>query len=1105
MKTEKHKDTNEAHNKLDWGKYDWRQFEQICFEYIKTVYSAKFYKTQLTQAQKDAGRDIIIKGKFEEYEAWGECKAHKRNIDLSTIGKNIVLALSHQINKAIFFSVSRITLNTRIEILTVAQEHGFEVLFLDDSILDQAILSCKKVARKYFRKEYEVYVEKNESSIWIDTFLSEYQYAEDAKNNFKMQYHLQNGFQIYLHIFIKNMRNTHIVNLHITLKNINNSDLLFYETKYDLNGSVAPFSDLMHTFRGIVFSPKGNITLPDVEIICTLDNGMHFYKILKVGEVDASDIWKAPYINTNCTTFFSEVTKLLQNVVPENYVRVLYIYGNSGTGKSRLMNEIENKAYESLYRVIHIDFREKDNLFALQDFLMALLSLPSTKYKMNLHLTEFIDTFCSQIDEDTLCLLYDFLYLGNTVSYNELTHAILNVLVNTTKDKPTLISLDNIQELNKDYQILFWNILECCRQISIPVCFSLSHNKERKPHIKHILAEYLCTLGNEKENYILSYKCDALSLKDATLLMCQLLHLTSESEKCIEQVLIQNGTLPIDVLLLAKEFSQEDSLFCKIQNNQYIVSPHILIEYSKRVELSTEQLINNRLENMAVNADDQQVYHDFFSLICLFDGNLPVEIFEECGFDNKILLVTNMCLITKVNCRENVITFYHEKFYVFFLHKNCTISTALLRKLYYCYQNYKNEKIINKYIYIKILVALKKTNEAITCGLAALKYYDTEHQRGYESLLCELLLEMIDPISEPVKYFQILLLQADIWLENVNISEAEKLFDQAAQIIKDNYVLFESNDITHFYHRYVNQKLHTLQYDKAIDVLKVFEKLHNLNSNSALIIDDRYCVALYSLGREKEALEKINAVIRLASTLQDNTWLSIAYSDKAFTYLFNSKTVNKIVSNFKKAIEHFEKSNDRNSISRNIEISIQSAIVSILENNILEAAYALQRSIHTAEKNSHGYLAIPSYNLYAYTLMLQEEIDEAIIALKKGLSYANICSNEKALISIYNNLGNIYVEKKIYPQALEYYKASYQVLKRICLPSNALRYRELICNITKLSSFLNDKDILDDLFLNYSFVGLENYVVSEENNISTSIVARNYGLMSYNGWDYLYY
>ena len=68
--------------------------------------------------------------------------------------------------------------------------------------------------------------------------------------------------------------------------------------------------------------------------------------------------------------------------------------------------------------------------------------------------------------------------------------------------------------------------------------------------------------------------------------------------------------------------------------------------------------------------------------------------------------------------------------------------------------------------------------------------------------------------------------------------------------------MFTPRDITHFYHRYVNQKLHTLQYDKAINILKVFEQLDNLDANSSLIIDDRYCVAFYSLGLEKEALEK---------------------------------------------------------------------------------------------------------------------------------------------------------------------------------------------------------------------------------------------------------
>ena len=73
--------------KLNWKKYSWRQFEQICFEYIKECYSAKFYNTILTRAQKDKGRDIIIKGRKTKFEAWGECKNHNRNIGLETIGK----------------------------------------------------------------------------------------------------------------------------------------------------------------------------------------------------------------------------------------------------------------------------------------------------------------------------------------------------------------------------------------------------------------------------------------------------------------------------------------------------------------------------------------------------------------------------------------------------------------------------------------------------------------------------------------------------------------------------------------------------------------------------------------------------------------------------------------------------------------------------------------------------------------------------------------------------------------------------------------------------------------------------------------------------------
>ncbi len=1100
-------DTKEKTRKLDWQKYDWRMFEKICFEYIKTVYSAKFYKTKLTRAQKDKGRDIIIKGKHEDFEAWGECKNHKRNLDLSTIGKNIVLALSHQINKAIFFSVTNITLNTKTEILHVAQEYGFEVLFLDGTILDETILSCCQVACKYFRKEYEHYIAKNETDIWIDTFLSEYPFAEDAKNNVKIQYHLQNGFRIYLHIFIKNMRSDNISNIRISLKNINETDMIFYETTYRFDKQLPALSDLMHTFCGLVFSPKENIMLPNVEIVCALDNGTQVHEIITAGEVDASDVWKAPYINTASANFFNKATKILQEIIPQNYVRLLYIYGNSGTGKSRLMHEIENKAYENAYRVIHIDFREKPNITSLQDFIMALLGLPSSKNKMTISFSEFKEIFKLRTHEKSLQFIYEFLYHEQiNIVYSQLTNAIIDIIAKTSGDMPILFGLDNIQELSRDCQIMFWNILEYCRTISVPICFILSHNTERNSHIKHVLVEYLATIGDEKENYILSYHCDVLPMCDAIILMQQLLHLTPENEQCIEQVLLKNGTLPMDVLLLAKGLSQEDKLFNKIGMYNYIVNPHLLIEQGDLLSVSTEFLIKNRLDNIAIVLGESGNYWQFFSLLCHFDGNLPMEIYEECGFDEKTLYATNNNLITKINYKENMITFYHEKFFAYFSKRHINLSTAILKKVCKCYTTYNNENIISTYHFVKSLIALKENDTAITYGVAALEKYKNEHQNIYVSLLCDDLLEIINPISEPVQYFKTLFLQADIWLENVNISEAEKLFEEAYKIIREKYSLFTPKDITHFFHRYVNQKLHTLQYDKAVKILEEFETLNNLAPNASLIIDDRYCVALYSLGLEKEALERINHVIECADIKDDNTWASIAYSDKAFTYFFNSRKVDKVVSNFKKAISYFEICDEKDSISRKIEIATQSAIVEILENDITQATICIQQAIYIAEKNAHGYLLIPSFNLYVYLLILQKNIKEATNVLKKGLSYANIVSNEKALISIYNNLGNIYIEKNLYSQALEYYKASYKVLKKMCLPSNSLRYRGLICNFIKLSAYLHDEEMLQEVLDNYNFDGLESFIRCYQNSEKLEdMTTNNYGIMGHNGWDYLYY
>lgn len=454
--------------KLNWDKYSWRKFEKICFEYIKSIYSARFYKTKLTQARKDSGRDIIIKNINGTFEAWGECKYHKRNIDLSVIGKNVVLALSHQINKAIFFSVTAITPNTKIEILNVAQKNGFDVLFLDGNELNIEILNCEKVAKKYFRKEYEEYIKKNKNNIWTDVLISEYPFAEDARNNAKKEYHLENSFQIFLHLFVKNMNSENISSITTKLINIPDSDVVFYEIEHKWEKGVKAYSDLLYTFCGMIFSPKKNIEMPQIVINYTFSNGYTYQENIVTGTVDASDIWKAPYINSNSALFLSKASDILEKVVSENYVRVLYLYGKSGMGKSRLMSEIQNKAYENSYRVIHIDFREKEEVSSMRSFVMALLGIPFSKSKIFFEYSDFQKIFIDVLDNHDIQTLYDFIYSSNEEVYVEaFSSSIINLLVKEAYEDKILISIDNIQEISKDLQILFWNVLEHCRTISI--------------------------------------------------------------------------------------------------------------------------------------------------------------------------------------------------------------------------------------------------------------------------------------------------------------------------------------------------------------------------------------------------------------------------------------------------------------------------------------------------------------------------------------------------------------------------------------------------------------------------------------------------------------
>ena len=694
---------------LNWGNYSWREFEVICFEYIKEIYSAEFYEIRITPERKDQGRDIIVKSHTDDFEAWGECKDHTRNIDLSVIGKNIVLALSHQINKVIFFSVTTITLNTKIEILNVAQRFGFEVLFLDGNELNITILSCKKIALKYFRDKYERYCEQNSGKILVNNILSEYPYAEDAKNNVKVQYHLRNGFQIFLHIFLKNMHSDCLSNINICLSDYDTSKLTFYKTNYVTSGMLTSYADLLVTFPGLVFSPDKNIALPHIRIEYTLLDGKKEEIVSEGGEIDASDVWKAPYINSNSASFYKQATYSLKCVVPQKYVRILFIYGKSGMGKSRLMTEIENYAYELCYRVINVDFRSKSEKECMRDFTKGLLGLPSSKSKIKIEFKEFNKIFTDKhMDLSTVNTIYKFLYEDdNKISYTNLTSALIDALVIATTNGSIVIGIDNIQEITKELQLLFWNILEHCREVSIPVCFLFVQNTERLPEINNALIEYLKISGENYENYIMPQHCTSLSEDDAVLLMQELLHLVPDSQNCLHLLFHEIETCPMDILLLSKSLVQTPGLFRQTDSYRYIMEPKDFIKAATSISKTADALVKNRLDNLIDVPSRITKYYELFSLINFFDGNLPAEIFYACKFESDLLVKPNQNLIIKINHTDNMICFYHEKVYNFFQQNAVVLPMYILDTIYNFYYNNPDENIVSAYIFVKVFPNFK--------------------------------------------------------------------------------------------------------------------------------------------------------------------------------------------------------------------------------------------------------------------------------------------------------------------------------------------------------------------------------------------------------------
>ena len=1031
--------------RLNWYKYTWEEFENICYEYASEKYNSDIYEVEITAKHKDGGRDIIISNLVQNKIAWGECKRHKNSVGLKEIGKNVILAITNQIQKLIFFSVSSVTPNTKHEILRAAQIHNFDVLFLDGINLDREIAGNSQILYKYFCESFNFYNPRSDvlsADICIDEFENAYNdsFCKDTR-----YCKLENGLDFYVHFFLKNYHQSVVNNIRIELQDVEKCH--FYETDIVIE-KVNSFCDTVVTVRGILLNTEEVITLPDATITYIVKGKKQTFPI-KLGELDGRNIWKVPLYGQKNLEFISSM-KVLRDQVLNGYTRIIYLRGVSGSGKTRILKEISSVMIQKGFVSVYIDAMLHRKNYFFRELIRQILCLPCfnssnmfTKQDFEKLLTKYHISFPDATS------IHEYLWMEKKKSATLLGEFIYQCIIGSPVTSKLYIQIDNIQCLDEETQ---GSILFLCNSLLAKknhVCLAFSLNIiEKKVSNRAPLIQYLENSRIHKEiPALFEYTIGELDADGRKSIVKNCLKLPITYEKEINEIADKAGALPLDILLFCKTLRNTN---CFVWRNKTceIEKPE---EFSKQLsELSSNisSVIELRLATIDKIYSDKESVYKLFQLIIFFENKMPGRLVNTFNIDQHLVLSLKQDLVIAEHSDASI-TFFHDNYYRYFLKRGTVyqFDDKELLQLLHCSKEYEI-----------ILGPTMKINQAKCLYLLNRK-----------DDFCKFAEELLDDFCASGRYQEIISL-ADFYLNKIctndyknqrlrfsiekGLAQMETVsFVQGITTLKEikadlekDYFGYDLEIIGRFYHQYVNSYTHAGKYQLALETLQDFEKVSGLSIKYKFIIEDRYCLCYYSLGEVQLAEGHIQKALKLARKMGDDFWISTAYSDRAFIYLNNTNNISKTKRYFNKAIKYYHVEND-NSVYRYIEIQIQAALSALLNHKYDSAASFSDNAINTAKERNYMYLLIPARNVKAFVLIMTKQFSKAIEVLKQARFESELFGSTKLIITLFNSLGVTYCAQKDLQTGYEYFIRAEKMLHEYSEPTDCVyRFAPLIAN-----------------------------------------------------------
>lgn len=461
------------------------KFENLVEDLLKEMFpSLSWGRTKQTRdGKKDFTISIPIPGIGGSNTFWVECKNHSDRISIDTLSPTLVMATIEKTQGIYFFSYSAINRPANQYLSQFANIVDKTIIPFDDSKLESLILKHDAIVKKYFpqytKSESFLYAEKKQITCSVrftrdlvyshkgSTILNEFRPGEKV---------LQVNETFGLDIFIENPNSE---TKEITLKlepeeflhhfSLLDSDL--EKGNYSLKLSVNPYQTLFKrlAFRFERYTEK--IHLPNIYLF---ENGKQIVKVT-LGAVSGNWIISAPLVGGRYLELRDRVRKITAH---RNALTTHCLYGESGTGKSRLVKEFKDVLLANGYKICSEDgdFQNEKStgLRLLRKIVSELSGLPQKEF-LFANLQGSIE---ANMDSEILRSPVTDLLYSDSFSLRDRLEEASALLLHLCKGNPTAIIIDNVQYYDEDL-MLFLNIVLSKYDVSnIPLTFILSFNTD---------------------------------------------------------------------------------------------------------------------------------------------------------------------------------------------------------------------------------------------------------------------------------------------------------------------------------------------------------------------------------------------------------------------------------------------------------------------------------------------------------------------------------------------------------------------------------------------------------------------------------------------------